>query len=146
MPSIDWSNRLTAVVVNQTSVTFRGDQINSSSETFGISYANYYPSLTPMWSVIHNKRFAKSSSSDLTIGNLTAGNGYRFHLVSAIGRITQCGDQRPYSDSFWIFFCTGKSTYFVRESSRFIRREHALFVKTVRFNEIDDILLLSSQS
>ena len=146
MPSIDWSDRLTALVVNQTSVTFRGDQISSSSDTFGSHYAIYYPSGSPVWSVLNNPPFA-NSSGNLTIGNLTAGNGYRFYLISAIGTTTPCGGQLVYSVGISIFFCTGNPTYFVKKSIRFIHRapdSNALIVKTARFNELNEILLDSS--
>ncbi|XP_075265182.1 uncharacterized protein LOC142357435, partial [Convolutriloba macropyga] len=104
-PYIDWNNRRTVAVADQTALTFRGSQIRSS-DTYGINYLFYYPSFSPITRFSENPPFANSASSDLTIGNLTAGNGYRLRLVSAIGTSSPCGRQLVSSATFWINICT----------------------------------------
>ena len=103
-PYITSDDRLTAVIVSQTSITLIGNLINSS-DTYAVV------GLLEDGTRISNFTRIQSTSADgnVTLDNLEPGKSYTVEVVSVIGTSTDCGFENI-TDSEISFFtiCTGK--------------------------------------
>ncbi|XP_075243737.1 uncharacterized protein LOC142337988 [Convolutriloba macropyga] len=101
IPFINSEDQRSVAVVNQTSITLIGSQINYSDLyiVHGLwENGTRVDQLTQIWS--------GPSNDTLTLSNLTAGKSYTVELISVIGTSTDCGGSVINSDIKAITICT----------------------------------------
>ena len=79
-----------------------------TSDTYALADVLLYPSYSPIPENFLDPIYAQNASTDITVGNLSAGIGYAFLVSSVIGSTTPCGDAILIGQIRELHICTGK--------------------------------------